>query len=198
MGYKKIELAGEKVRLRLLKGNDAIEAYHLITDDAILSQLNWEGPENIDEMVEIYDRFDEIRKVSYDCRFAIERIDDHVFMGTISIHFPRHPHMAQIGYWLGVPYWGNGYMTEAIRLVCYLCFKYLYCMRVSAEVFTGNEASRRILEKNSFSLDGTLRYNYVKRGTWRDSWFFTLLKKEWQVENRHYTIRKEEVIFSSR
>ncbi|MBI2328765.1 MAG: GNAT family N-acetyltransferase, partial [Chloroflexi bacterium] len=102
-----------------------------------------------------------------------------------------------IGYWLGEPVWNKGYMTDAIRLVCHFSFKYLDAARVSATVFVGNIGSRRALEKNDFSLDGTMRCHVYKRSKWLDVWFFTLLLTEWDVKHEEFCPQYEEVIVAS-
>ena len=116
------------------------------------------------------------------------------FMGCIGARLRLHPHQADIGYWLGVPYWNRGYMTEAIRLICHFCFKHLDAIRTYATVFVGNVGSRRALEKNGFSLDGTLRQHLSKRDEWLDAWFLTLLRSEWDNRREIFCPRYEEVV----
>ena len=77
-------------------------------------------------------------------------------------------------------------MTDAVRLVTHFSFEYLNAIRVYATVFVGNVGSRRVLEKNGFSLDGTLRSNAFKRGEWLDEWFFSILRSEWEVDKERH------------
>jgi ribosomal-protein-alanine N-acetyltransferase len=85
-------------------------------------------------------------------------------------------------------------MTETVRLVCYFSFVYLDAARAYATVFTRNMASRRVLEKNGFSVDGTLRSHVFKRGEFVDSWFLTLLHSEWEVQKKRYAPRHEDIV----
>jgi len=62
-----------------------------------------------------------------------------------------------------------------------------------AQVFVGNHATRRVLEKNGYDLDGTLRGAILKGGEWRDLWFFTLLRAEWDLRREWYRPRREQV-----
>ena len=87
-------------------------------------------------------------------------------------------------------------MADAIRFACHFSFQYLNAAKVYAMVFTGNKRSRRVLEKNSFSLDGTLRWHFLKRGQWRDTWFLSLLRPEWQAKHDKYCPRHEEVVLA--
>ncbi|UCB43270.1 MAG: GNAT family N-acetyltransferase [Dehalococcoidales bacterium] len=196
VGLEHIELVGERVRLRPIKESDAADAYRLLVDDAVLSNLVWDGPTSEAEIAEAYDRLEGELKSGESYSIAIERVDASGLLGCINPRFPRHPRQAEIGYWLGVPYWNQGYMTEAVRLVCHLSFKHLDAARAYATVFTSNVASRKVLEKNGFSVDGTLRSHVFKRGEWRDEWFLSLLRSEWEVREERYTPRHENIVFT--
>lgn len=196
LGFEHIELSGEKVRLRPIREGDAPDAYRLVADEAVLANLAWDGPASEAEIAATYHRLEGELKSGESYCFAIERIDTPGLLGCIDARFPRHPRQADIGYWLGVPYWNNGYMTEAVRLVCHFSFVHLDAARVYATAFTSNVASRKVLKKNGFSVDGTLRSHVFKRGKFVDSWFLTLLRSEWEAEEERYTPQHEDVIFA--
>ena len=193
-GFDHIELLGDKVRLRPIRASDAADAYRLLADDAILRWLSWDGPASEAEIAETYRRWEMELKTDENCYLAIERVDEPGLVGCITARFPRHPRQVDIGYWLGVPYWNRGYMTEAVRLVCHLSFNHLGAVRAYATVFVGNNGSRKVLEKNGFSVDGTLRHHVFKRGKFLDSWFLTLLRSEWVTERERFSPRHEDVV----
>jgi RimJ/RimL family protein N-acetyltransferase len=60
----------------------------------------------------------------------------------------------EIGYWLGAPYWGNGYATEAARAVIDYAFEDLGLERLESGARLSNPASRRVLEKCGFQWSG--------------------------------------------
>lgn len=192
--FSRMELVGDKVRLRPIQASDAVEVCRLLSDDAVVANLTWEGPVSEAEMAEIYRDLEGELKSGESCCFTIERVDASGLLGRIDARFPHHPWQVEIGYWLGVPYWNQGYMTEAVRLVCHFSFVYLNAARTYATVFVGNFGSRRVLEKNGFSVDGTLRSNFFKRGEWIDMWFLSLLRSEWEVKWEQYLPRHEDVI----
>lgn len=64
---------------------------------------------------------------------------------------------AELGYWLGEPFWGSGVATEAVRLITAHVFDDLDIVRLQACIFGWNRASGRVLEKNGFQLEGVLR-----------------------------------------
>ncbi len=61
-----------------------------------------------------------------------------------------HDRQADLGYWIGVPYWGRGYATEAARLVVAFAFGALGLERVTAHALLSNPASCRVLERVGF------------------------------------------------
>src|SRR5215510_773343 len=67
-----------------------------------------------------------------------------------------HRRGAEIGYWLGETYWGRGIATEALRAFVPWCFQHFPICRLYAYVFEWNPASRRVLEKAGFTLEGHL------------------------------------------
>lgn len=80
-----------------------------------------------------------------------------------------HAKSANIGYWLGEPYWGRGIMTEAVRAVSNHAFSQLGFARVEAMVYEWNPASMRVLEKCGFVREGVMRKSIFKDGQLIDS-----------------------------
>ncbi len=194
IGFERVELAGDKVRLRPTQPDDAADAYRLVSDEEVLSRLLWEGPADEAEMSDVFHRWQAGLETGEGYNLAIERTDHPGLIGCIGPRLKEHPLQANIGYWLGAPYWNRGYMTEAVRLACHLSFEHLGVVRVYATVFVGNLGSRRALEKNGFSLDGTLRSHVLKRGEWRDEWFLSLLRSEWESDRTRFLPRYEDIV----
>jgi len=99
-------------------------------------------------------------------------------VGNIGIVFKEDVYRksAEIGYWLGEPLWSQGIMTRAIGQMCDFVFSTFDIVRIFAEVFAHNTASRRVLEKNGFQLEGKLRKSIYKNGEYYDSCIYGLLK----------------------
>ncbi len=79
---------------------------------------------------------------------------------------------AEVGYSLLNAYCGQGYGGEALAALCHFLFDECGFHKLKASVVEGNIASRRILEKNGFLLEGTLRDDYFLRGHWVNNWVF--------------------------
>ena len=87
---------------------------------------------------------------------------------------------AELGYWLAPDYWGHGIMTEAVRLLIGEAFLWHDTARVYAELFTDNLASRRVLEKCGFRMEGVLPQSVRKGGALLDSCIYGLTREEWK------------------
>jgi RimJ/RimL family protein N-acetyltransferase len=88
--------------------------------------------------------------------YAVER--DGELIGAAGVKQPGSGEppriMPRLGYWIGAPYQGNGFGTEAVGALVKACFKSADCDVVGAGVFADNRASVRILEKCGFEPIG--------------------------------------------
>ena len=69
---------------------------------------------------------------------------------------------AEIGYFLLTEYWSKGIMTEAVRQICQIAFDELDILRITGLVYNPNNASKKVLEKNGFAMEGTMKQAVVK------------------------------------
>lgn len=83
---------------------------------------------------------------------------------------------AEIGYWIGEPYWGMGVATEAVRQMVEYTFYYFDIIRLYAEVFESNKSSMRVLEKNGFYLEGVRRKAVFKNEKMMDDYIWVKLR----------------------
>jgi RimJ/RimL family protein N-acetyltransferase len=83
---------------------------------------------------------------------------------------------AEIGYWLGEPFWGRGLATEALRAVTEYAFRTFDICRIEAGVFGWNPASARVLEKVGYTLEGRSRLAIVKDGRMGDRLLYGLVR----------------------
>ena len=109
--------------------------------------------------------------------FAIT-LDDKV-IGSIGVFRQENIHCrtAELGYYIGEKYWGNGYMTEAVKQACGFVFENSDIIRIYAEPFAYNTGSCRVLEKAGFVYEGTLRSNAYKNGNIIDMKMYALVKQ---------------------
>ena len=75
-----------------------------------------------------------------------------------------HEGTAEVGYWLGEPFWGRGLMTKALGAFSEFAFAEFKLRRIFAGVFEWNPASARVLEKCGYAFEGRMRKGVVKDG----------------------------------
>ncbi len=94
--------------------------------------------------------------------FVIARKDDGLFLGCIGLHLEEQGH--EFGYWLGKPFWGRGYATEAARSVTLFAFEKLEAPFVWAGWFHDNPASGHVLAKLGARHNGSRMRDCAARG----------------------------------
>jgi len=87
---------------------------------------------------------------------------------------------AEIGYWLGEPFWGRGIVTEAVQLVSAYAFDTCGLLRLFALPFADNRRSIRVLEKAGYTREAILRSSAVKDRTVRDQALYALVNSQWR------------------
>jgi RimJ/RimL family protein N-acetyltransferase len=105
-------------------------------------------------------------------------IDDGALVGAIGLTVKRCDDAAEIGYWVGVPFWGRGYTTEAAAEVIRYAFEDLQLNKVYAAHFTRNPSSGRVMQKLGMRYEGTLRQQHKKWGEYVDVDFYGILRGE--------------------
>jgi len=96
----------------------------------------------------------------------------------ITLQSDVHRKSAEIGYWLGEPFWGRGIITQALSAMTQYAFDNFDLIRLYAYVFETNPASMRVLEKAGYKLEGRLRKSVVKDGQILDQMVYAMLKEE--------------------
>lgn len=131
------------------------QPHHDDAEDMALLANNYEIARNLARMPYPYfdaDARDFLKKISLDadssCTFAITKSDNGRFIGVCGLHDAGGVHeLPYMGYWLGEPYWGQGYATEAASALIDLYFKTTTRETMMASCMMVNEASRRVIEK---------------------------------------------------
>ncbi|HEV3484138.1 MAG TPA: GNAT family N-acetyltransferase [Vicinamibacterales bacterium] len=111
--------------------------------------------------------------------FAITERETRALVGAIGLH-PEPPHnRAELGYWIGKPFWGRGYATEAAEAIIGFGFEALGLNKIHAAYFLNNPASARVIEKLGMAYEGHLREHDLKWGVYEDIKVHAILAREW-------------------
>ncbi|MEM7506641.1 MAG: GNAT family protein [Pseudomonadota bacterium] len=120
---------------------------------------------------------DDWGKGSYHC--IIELIDKKHVIGTVRISIKDTTHLSgDIGYALNADYSGRGYMTEAVSRILQIGTDELGLHRIWATADVKNDASWRLMERVGMEREGLLRHHHRIRGSWRDSYLYSILSKK--------------------
>ncbi|MDI7863103.1 GNAT family N-acetyltransferase [Rhizobiaceae bacterium n13] len=89
------------------------------------------------------------------CVYAITKAEDGVFLGCCGIEPHADSQTVEIGYWLGEPYWNQGYMTEAAQVLTDMVFRTRQIAQIDARCRVTNVGSRRVIQKCGFQFQGS-------------------------------------------
>lgn len=101
------------------------------------------------------------------------------FVGEIGIEINQDVFRlsAEMGYFIGEPFWGKGIASKAIKLMLDYVFHTFNIIRIEAGVFNFNKPSMRVLEKNGFNLESIKKNAVIKNGKIIDDYVWVKLKE---------------------
>lgn len=181
-----ITLETDRLLLRPPTINDAARISELTSDwDVAKTTLNMPYPNPVEEVEAFIGRIAEGIAGGNDYTFALYLKETGDLIGMMGIHRNVRHNRAEIGYWVGKAYWGNGYATEACQRIVRFGFDELDVNRVEASYFVGNEASRRVMEKAGMVFEG-IKPQFFRRTNesnhydqYVDVGFCGLLRQDW-------------------
>ena len=112
--------------------------------------------------------------------FAITDKGSGELIGAIGQGINRAHDHGEMGYWIGVPYWNNGFCTEAARAVLAFAFIELGLHRVYAHHLVRNPASGKVMEKIGMRFEGIRRDAIKKWDRYEDIAAYAILDEEWR------------------
>ena len=173
---------GERIGLRALCAADVPRWTQWFNDPAVTADLN-KGlyPNTEASQAEFFER---IHASRHDVLLGIAalRIPAGELVGVIGLHHIDWVHRrADISIVIGeASAHGQGFGTEAIRLITAHAFDTLNLHKVTAGTWATNLGSRRAFEKAGFVLEATIRQSYWHRDRYVDEWRLGLLAEEWR------------------
>lgn len=160
-----MELYTQRLTLRRFNRDDAIMVSKLC-NNTVLHEMTLSLPYPYTETmaVEWIQRHEAWWDNNERYEWAIEHTQTKQLMGAIGLGYhPTHNH-GEIGYWVGEPFWNQGYASEAAQAVIQWAFEEKNYHRVFARHFLFNHASRKVMEKAGMSYEGKQIDHIVKNG----------------------------------
>ena len=111
--------------------------------------------------------------------FAITLQESKELIGSIGLILNKANEKAELGYWIGKPFWNKGYATEAAMAMLQFGFGELKLERIHAHYFARNPASGKVMEKLGMQYEGTLRKDIKKWGKFEDIKMYGILRSEY-------------------
>lgn len=111
--------------------------------------------------------------------FAIVLRDDADLVGAIGLQIDQGLSKAELGYWIGKPFWNLGYATEATIAILGFGFDELRLNRIQAGHLARNPSSGRVMEKAGMILEGLARQATIKWGQYEDLVLYGILREDW-------------------
>jgi len=181
---KDLVLTADRVNLRRLTDSDTKALFAMFSHPEVMRY--WSRPA-MTEMAQAEALVQQIQtdyETGSSLPLAIERSSDHAFVGNCTLHhFHETSRRAEMGYALARPFWGQGYMHEALRALLTYAFEPLDLNRLEADIDPRNVSSARSLERLGFRKEGHLRERWIVNGEVSDTGFYGLLRSEWRRSN---------------
>jgi len=178
-------LTTEHLLLRAFQDADAAEVQRLAGNKAIAKMTQDIPHPYKDGMAETWiaghqAEFEEGKSLI----FAIILQDEDILIGTVSFTtIDQENSRASLGYWIGEPFWGKGYATEAAQEILKYGFDVLKLNRIDAEHIGSNTASRKVLQKIGMKHEGTLRQHSQMWDKVEDLELYGILAEEYFSED---------------
>ena len=142
-------LETKRLWLRHWEEGDAEECYRYAKDPAVGPAAGWAVHTSVEDSCEVIRKY-----LSGKETYALVLKETGLPIGSIGLHFhsdlAKEEDEAELGYWIGVPYWGQGLVPEAAREMLRHAFEDLGLQRIWCGYYDGNEKSRRVQEKLGF------------------------------------------------
>lgn len=175
---------GSDVLLRAPRATD-YEAWAALRGDSRAFLMPWEPTWPADDLTRAafrrrLRRYGDERRADLAYAFFLFRRQDERLIGGLTLSGVRRgvTQTGTLGYWMGEPYAGKGYMTAGVRAFLPFVFDELRLRRIEAACMPHNAASIRLLERVGFAREGYARQYLCINGVWQDHLLFALLRDD--------------------
>ena len=176
-------LRSERLLLRDFRDDDYDAVHAYATDLDVVRYMTW-GPNSEAETRDFLKRAQSNTELDPRVEFelAVIREDKEELIGGIGLHVEGSK--AMLGYCYSRSAWGQGYATEAGRVLMDFGFRSLGLHRIWACCDPENAGSIRVLQKLWMKQEGHLKHDCQIRGEWRDNLLFGILEDDWELAIR--------------
>lgn len=172
-----INLVIKGVTVRTYKESDKFNLTRVADNKNVWDNLrdSFPYPYHIQDAEEFIER---CRKEEPQRTFAIEYEEKCIGSIGLVLQSDIYRKSAEIGYFIGEPYWGKGIASKAVEVVLKYGFEQLDLIRIFCGIFDFNKASMRVVEKCGFELESIARKAIIKNGKIHDEYRYVKLREE--------------------
>ena len=173
------EMTTERLRLRFFTEQDANEVQKLCNNFNIYkTTLYIPHPYTVEDALNWMQNHRKNFEENKGYEFAITNKETGELLGAIGLsHNERHK-QGELAYWVGEPFWNNGYGTEAAKAMLQFAFEVKGMHKVFARFFSSNPASGKIMEKIGMVEEGLLKEHVLKDGRFEDLYVYGILNTQ--------------------
>jgi RimJ/RimL family protein N-acetyltransferase len=180
---KDIKLETERLILRPLKVEDEETIYQYVKDyDIARWTINIPHPYPRDGAISFIRQATGLMDEGLCYELAILLKSNQEIVGVVSFVKVNKTHRnAELGYWVGKPYWNKGFATEAAMRILEFGFNGLGLERIFSKCFFDNLSSRKVMEKIGMKYEGKFRHEVFKENRFIDMTYYSILKEDWKM-----------------
>ena len=173
-------LETERLRLRPFTLDDEAAVFALASDPAVARFVRFEAHRTRAETRAFLKLVQQHYEYGDPFAWAIILREDGRLIGSCGF-VSQSPECksAEIGYWLGKPYWSKGYAVEAARALVRFGFEQMGLERIEAKCFLENHAGQRVIERLSMRFEGTDRSEMIK-GEYPELRVYAIARQDWR------------------
>ena len=149
----------KRLLFRSWRESDAEELFRLASDPDVGPRAGWPPHKSVEESLEIINTV-----FNSDHVWALVLKETGQPIGCMGYYDHSESNIdiaegeAEVGYWIGKPFWNQGYCTEALREMIDYCFNSKGFLTLWADHFVDNPASRKVMEKCGFRDTGDINW----------------------------------------
>jgi len=167
-----------RIQLRKIQDQDIENIFRGLSHPSVIKYygVSFHSLEATKEQMDWYSMLEKERKGQW---WAVCSLDGKTFLGAGGLNDRDHENRkAEIGFWLLPDYWGQGYMTEAMPLICEYAFHEMDINRIEGFVESNNKNCKRAMAKLNFTFEGTMRNCEYKDGAFISLDIYSKLKTD--------------------
>jgi ribosomal-protein-alanine N-acetyltransferase len=189
-------LHGERVTLRRFQPSDAADVFAYASDPEVTRFIEWPPHRTIEDSVTYVTR--RLKPLGGLISLAIEYRAVGRVIGAVDLRVTsRLRQIAEIGYTIARPFWGQGINVEATQLLIDFAFRELNLRRIQAVCDIDNRRSYRTMEKLGMTRDCVIPNARYRDGTLIDRYRYSILRRDWHARRAQRNDNAERSLFGS-